>query len=348
MFQRSSRTPKTKFSIIIPFRNEEENLSQLLHSILRLSYPSSLFEVLLIDDDSQDNSVEIINNFKNKYNYITLSILKTKRSSKAPKKDSITTGIAHSKHDWIITTDADCIVPMSWLETFDHFIQNECPKMIIAPVTYHDIDSFIKGFQLMDLLSLQGTAIGSFGIGKPFLCNGANFAYSKQFFVDLKGFEGNSNIASGDDVFLLEKAILKEKESIRFLKSKDQIVTTKAQPNFAALVQQRVRWAKKMTSLKTVFGKGVGLIVFLMNLTLLVLLIMTWIDLFRFKILAAGFIIKAFVDFCLIYKSAQLTGQKSKLIHYIQSSICYPFFSVFVVLYSLFFNYKWKGRGYFK
>ena len=220
--------------------------------------------------------------------------------------------------------------------------------MIITPVTYHDTDSFLKGFQLMDLLSLQGTAIGSFGIGKPFLCNGANFAYSKQFFNDLNGFEGNSNIASGDDVFLLEKAIMNEKHSVRFLKTKEQIVKTQAQPNFVGLVQQRVRWAKKMTSLRSIFGKGAGLIVFIMNLTLLVLLIMSCIDLFQFKILAIGFIIKFIVDFCLIYKSVKLTQQKSKLIHYIHSSIYYPFFSVFIVLYSLFFNYKWKGRAYLK
>jgi hypothetical protein len=64
-------------------------------------------------------------------------------------------------------------------------------------------------FQQLDLTSLQGATIGSFGLNKAFMCNGANFAYTKSLFEKLNGFDGNNKIASGDDVFLLQKAVEK-------------------------------------------------------------------------------------------------------------------------------------------
>jgi hypothetical protein len=74
---------------------------------------------------------------------------------------------------------------------------------MIAGVTY-DCKTASHHFQQLDLVSLQGATIGSFGIGKGFMCNGANLAYKKSLFQELNGFR-NDTIASGDDVFLLQK-----------------------------------------------------------------------------------------------------------------------------------------------
>ena len=63
IFQSPKLSPKTKFSIIVPFRNEADNLKSLLESISMMNYPSELFEIWFIDDDSKDNSVMIIENF---------------------------------------------------------------------------------------------------------------------------------------------------------------------------------------------------------------------------------------------------------------------------------------------
>jgi cellulose synthase/poly-beta-1,6-N-acetylglucosamine synthase-like glycosyltransferase len=105
--------------------------------------------------------------------------------------------------EWIITTDADCVVPKNWLSTLDNYIQSSNVNMI-AGVTYDCKNSFTS-FPTADLVSLQGATIGSFGIGKGFMCNGANLAYKKSLFQELNGFQGNDTIASGDDVFLLQK-----------------------------------------------------------------------------------------------------------------------------------------------
>ena len=85
-------------------------------------------------------------------------------------------------------------------------------EMVASGVCYVPKKDFLSAFQNLDFLSLQGATIGSFGINQPFMCNGANFAYSKQFFKELNGFQGNETIASGDDVFLLQRNMPPGKE----------------------------------------------------------------------------------------------------------------------------------------
>ena len=338
---------KTKFSIIIPFRNEAENLPKLLQSISQLNYTKTKFEIIFIDDESNDNSSGIIEKNLNKTK-IDFTILKNKHITNSPKKDAITLAISKAKYEWIVTTDADCVLPKFWLDCFDYFIHKNDSHFIVAPVTYHNANSFLKRFQLLDILSLQGATIGGFGIKNPFLCNGANLAYKKILFNELKGFEGNTTIASGDDIFLLEKVLKHKPKTVHYLKHIEATVTTKPQQNFKDLKAQRVRWTAKTSSYKNWFGKLVGVIVFLMNATLICSILFTLAQFISFKFFAYIFIIKFSVDFLLLFKTARFYNQEQYLASYIFSSVLYPLFSVYIVFIALFSKYKWKGRTYSK
>jgi glycosyltransferase involved in cell wall biosynthesis len=329
---------KTKFSIVVPFRNEAENLPILLSSFSKLNYPADSFEVILVDDFSSEEF--LVQSFK-----FQVSVIKNIRVSNSPKKDAISTAIQTVKNDWIITTDADCVVHKNWLSALDNYIQLHNLSMISGSVTYDCEDSFLHHFQQLDLASLQGATIGSFGLGKGFMCNGANFAYTKSFFQELNGFEGNDKIASGDDVFLLQKAIVRFPEKVHYLKSENNIVITKPLDDWKSLFYQRVRWASKTGSYQSGFGKGLGLMVFGGNLA--------WMLGFGFWVL--GFIpfpnivllsfLKFAVDAILIYK-ANFFLTKKGMRYLILGSLLYPFFSVSVALYSLFGKYEWKGRRF--
>ncbi|HEY6143841.1 MAG TPA: glycosyltransferase, partial [Flavobacterium sp.] len=146
--------PKTQFSIVVPFRNEEENLPKLLNSLSKLDYPTDLFEVILVDDDS-DKEFQIPK-FK-----FQVSIIQNNRISNSPKKDAITTAIQTVKNEWIITTDADCTANENWLLSFDNYIQLHHFSMIAGAVTYDCENLFLHHFQQLDLASLQGATIGS-------------------------------------------------------------------------------------------------------------------------------------------------------------------------------------------
>jgi glycosyltransferase involved in cell wall biosynthesis len=332
--------PKTKFSIIVPFRNEVENLPALLESLSKLNYPMELFEVILVDDESE---VEFqVSSFK-----FQVSIIKNIRVTNSPKKDAIVTAMQTVNSNWVITTDADCIVPENWLLTLDNYIQLHDVAMIAGAVTYVCTNSFLHQFQQLDLASLQGATIGSFGINKGFMCNGANFAYTKSFFQELNGFEGNDKIASGDDVFLLQKAITKSPEKVHYLKSENNIVITKPMNDWKSLFYQRVRWASKTGSYQSAFGKGLGLLIFTGNLSLILLIVLSIFGCITVAYPLLIFITKAIIDSILIYKTNHFLC-KSKISYLLLSSIWYPFFSSSVAIYSLFGKYEWKGRSFTK
>lgn len=344
---------KTSFTIVIPFRNEAENLPKLLSSIAQLNYPNTLFEVILVDDNSEDESVSIIETFieKNasKYHFNnrqTIQIIKNENITNAPKKAAISSAITLSRCNWIITTDADCILPKYWLDAFDECIQTTQPNCIVAPVTYHDTFSFLNRFQTLDFLSLQGATLGGFGIKKPFMCNGANFAYLKSNFNDVNGFEGNQNIASGDDVFLLEKFIKQDAKKVKYLKSKQAIVTTNPAKNVKHLIQQRVRWASKTKRYKQGFPKVVGLVVLFGNLVCLGLIPAVYFNFMTLKIAIILFIIKFSIDFLLLFKTTRFYNQENLLVSYVFSSVIYPFFNVRIAFLTFFKSYEWKGRTF--
>lgn len=332
--------PKTTFTIVVPFRNEAENLPLLLESLSKLNYPMDLFEVILVDDSSDFR-------FQTADFRFQVKTIDNVRVSNSPKKDAITTAIPLVKTNWIITTDADCVLNENWLLTLDNYIQTHEVSMIAGAVTYECENSFLHHFQQLDLASLQGATIGSFGIGKGFMCNGANLTYTKSLFEELNGFEGNNTIASGDDVFLLQKAILSQSfgtEKVHYLKSENTIVSTKPLNDWKSLFYQRVRWASKTTSYQSGFGKLLGLIVFAGNISLWLVVYGLLFGVENFYSLLFLIITKSLFDFVLIYKTNRFL--KSKTQSFLISSLFYPFFSVSVALYSVFGKYKWKGRRF--
>jgi len=346
-FVRTNEKPKTAFTIIVPFRNEEKNLPKLLQSFSKLNYPYKLIEVILVDDFSTDSSERVCIRWRLEHEYLDTTLLENLRLSNSPKKDAIGRAMPIAKHDWIITTDADCIVNPNWLLTIDNYIQNNDAEMIVGAVIYKTKNNWFHHFQQLDLLSLQGTTIGSFGINKPFMCNGANFAYTKNFFTKIGGFGGINDKASGDDVLLLQKAVSANLEKVHYLKNNDFIVTTKPENDLFQLFMQRVRWASKTSSYQSGYAKFLAIIVLSMNLSLVCGLWFVVYGCCNWKILLIPFLIKYLVDYCLLYKANKYL-LKGKWLLPLASSLLYPFYSSLVGIYSLFGSFSWKGRTFRK
>lgn len=340
--------PTAKFSIIIPFRNEAHNLAALLTSLQNLNYPSNYFEILLINDNSSDNYLEITNSFTTKKENLSIRILQGSNLTNSPKKDAIDLGVKHASFNWIVTTDADCIVPTNWLLAFNQHIKEKESLFISAPVTYKLQNSLLFHFQNLNFTSLIGSSIGGFGIQKPFLCNGANLCYSKATFLQVNGFEGNSKIASGDDIFLLEKIHTKFPTKTSYLKATEAIVQTKVTNNFNAFFNQQIRWASKSTAYKSIFSKFVGLVVFTMNLVLISMLIAVILNPLLWKYLLIIYLQKLIVDFILIYKTSLFLKNTQSLKFYLLTSLLYPFFIVFIGVISPLKSYTWKDRNFSK
>lgn len=346
-FVRTDEKPKTTFSIIVPFRNEEKNLPKLLKSISNLNYPKELFEIILVDDFSTDASERVYIKWRMENGLIETTLLENLRLSNSPKKDAISRAIPILKHEWVVTTDADCVVKKDWLRTLDNFIQKNNAEMVVGAVVYKTKNNWFHQFQQLDLLSLQGTTIGSFGIGKPFMCNGANFAYTKKLFNEIGGFGGNNKMASGDDVFLLQKALKNHSDKVQYLKNTDTIVKTKPENDLYKLFMQRVRWASKTTGYSGYYSKSLAVVVLAMNALLVASFGLQVSGFLKWETLLLVFVIKYFVDYLLLLKSNQYL-RKNKFIFPLASSLVYPFFCSLVGIYSLFGSFSWKGRSFKK
>ncbi|RFN59478.1 glycosyltransferase family 2 protein [Marixanthomonas ophiurae] len=341
--------PTTAFTIIVPFRNEAEKIPALLTSLKQLNYPSELFEVILVDDESEDNSVLTVSKALENCVF-PFKIIRNKRFSNSPKKDAITTAISEAKHEWILTIDADCSVPKKWLQCFDVIIQKNNPNMICGPVIYKSNGSLIEAFQQFDGLSLQAVTMGGFGLQREILCNGANLAYKKDVFNQLKGFSGNNHIASGDDIFLLEKIKNHAPNSIRFLKTAAAIVTTQPQKSWKQIINQRVRWASKTTKQENWLPKIIGVLVFMVNLWVA----FGWIYIFYntqfLYFYLFVLLIKIVVEGFIIFSTKALFKNKAvsltSILHVIASGLLYPFITVTVFIMSLLGSYHWKGRRF--
>ena len=338
----ASFRPTIRFSIIIPARNEEKIISDCLQSIGQLNYPKELFEVIVMDDFSTDATVATAKQFS----FVKVMELKTFLNEKinSYKKKAIELGIASATGDYIVTTDADCIVPTNWLRNFAFIIQQKPSVFIAAPVAMKEENSAIKLFQSLDFLSLQGITAASVGAGFHSMCNGANLCYSKEAFYKVDGFKGVDHIASGDDMLLMHKLYKEYPNEVHYCKEADSIVLTEPVETVAAFFRQRIRWASKADKYddKRIFA--VLLLVYLLNVFLLVLAVSCVFISNNLQLLLLALGIKTIAELFFLFPVARFY-QKVKLL------LWFPFAQPFHIVYTViagwlgkFGNYEWKGR----
>jgi cellulose synthase/poly-beta-1,6-N-acetylglucosamine synthase-like glycosyltransferase len=237
--------PSTFLSIIIPARNEAANIENCLNSILQNNYPTHLLQIIVVDDHSEDETAAIVKKFAvQNVQLISLKDFVTDKIN-SYKKKAIEVAIAQASGTLIITTDADCTVPPTWLNTIASFYEEKKPAFIAAPVFIKSGLSFIQIFQTLDFMTLQGITAAVVHKNQMTMCNGANMAYDRSEFYEVGGFAGIDNIASGDDMLLMHKIYKKYPTRVLYLKSDKAIVQTNAVNSINEFFNQRIRWASK-------------------------------------------------------------------------------------------------------
>lgn len=279
--QTSNPKPQTKITVIIPARNEERNIAACLDSVCNQSYPKDLYEALVVDDHSTDNTAAIVRKYGSQnLALVTLKDIIGDGEINSYKKKAIEAAIQRSTGELIVTTDADCVVPKNWLQTIASFYEEHQPQFIAMPVAFLPSASagaegpgvrFIKIFQALDFMTLQGITGASVYKKIHSMCNGANLAYTKKAFEAVGGFSGIDTIASGDDMLLMHKIYRRYPDKVMFLRSKEAIVQTEPVRSVGEFFNQRIRWASKANKYddKRIFW--VLLLVYLVNVLLLLL-----------------------------------------------------------------------------
>lgn len=261
----------TKISVIIPARNEAQQIKKCLLSVCSQTYPADLFEVIVVDDFSTDETAQIAMSFNDPaVKLIRLSDHVTDQLN-SYKKKAIEIAIAQSTGSLIVTTDADCFMGKHWLQTIATVYETDYPAFIAAPVVINNSGKFIEIFQALDFMTLQGITGAAVYKKVHGMCNGANLAYEKKVFNEVKGFEGIDTIASGDDLLLMHKIAAKYPARIAFLKSREATVQTEPVHSIGSFFNQRIRWASKADKYNDKSILPVLIIVYFFNVALLVL-----------------------------------------------------------------------------
>ncbi|GHN01473.1 glycosyl transferase [Cytophagales bacterium WSM2-2] len=335
-----AQTSKNIFiSVIIPFRNEADNLVNLLRSILQLKYPVSDFEVIVVDDHSEDTSMKVLEKVRETFS--TLKIEKLDDSQQG-KKAALTLGINIASGEIIATTDADCLVPCDWLQCINAGFQNENTNMLIGAVSLKDRGTFFNRLQNIEWASVIGTGVAMCGLRNPLMCNGANLSFRKKVFEEVKGYSGNEHILSGDDEFLMRKIHNLKPESIQVLSVLSPVVT-EPQRSLGGFIQQRLRWASKWKVNSSGVARSFALAVLLLQGSWLCFAGWGILNL-PLQVIVLVFGMKVFGELMFLVTVSRSLRMRFGLIPFLALQFLYPVYVLFTGLFSQIKDHEWKGR----
>ena len=345
-FHSVNKNNLVKVSVLIAARNEEKNIEKLLESLKKQSFSKELFEVIIVNDHSTDNTDEIINDFINKNKELDVKLLKAEKTG---KKHAISQALHSAINELIIVTDADCVLNDLWIESIVGFYQEEKCKMILAPVLLSPAENLFEKMQVLEHLSLIGSTAGSASIGFPVMCNGANMAYERKAALEVEKFRKDFDIPSGDDMFLLEQFVkCYGHNNVKFLLSKSAVVKTKTCKTIKDFFRQRRRWVSKTKSYTSWKVIVTALIVLFFNLSIISLLVSAFFVPALWSIYILLTLLKFFIDFPLLKNITNFMNQGSLLKWVLPLEIIYPFYVVFTALSGTIFtklkseNGKWS------
>jgi cellulose synthase/poly-beta-1,6-N-acetylglucosamine synthase-like glycosyltransferase len=332
----------TQFTVIIPARNEAANIKACVDSILAQDYPTDAFEIIVIDDFSEDDTAFIVTALSQQYSQVRLIQLADHckdGETLAYKKKAIEIAVAEAKGDWILTTDADCIVPKKWLLLYNAYIQEHQPCFVAAPVMFIKTAGILNQFQVLDFLALQGITAAAVGAGKHSMSNGANLGFEKTAFIAVGGYQGVDHIASGDDMFLMHKMKQTLHKPVGYLFHPDAIVLTAAMDTWKSFIMQRIRWASKARYYDDRSITMVLTLVYFFNLSFVLLAFMgSWSTL----LIALAF--KTFFELFFLDPVANFFKMQPGLKYFVFYQPIHIVYNIAAGLFGQLKTYSWKGR----
>ncbi len=340
-------SPLQKVSVLISVRNEEAILTESLTHLVQQDYPMEALEIILINDRSKDQTPVIMEEFRSKYPHLfKITTIETDNSlGLSPKKYALSQGIKSCTGQIILSTDADCLVPPTWVSAMaSKFTENT--SMVLGLTTYFQdktLSPWLMGMQSLEFFSHSLVSASLIGNQFPINANANNLAYTRVAYDKVEGFSTNSHIISGDDDFLLQKIAKSKIGVIKFSADPLSYVTTRPSTSLTQIWEQRKRWAskcsfygaKQVTFLSTIYAYY--LLIFLMILAGIVCPI-------YLKIGLVVWCLKTFMDYQVMKKGAQIFKQHNLLSWFLPTAVVHIPLIIFAVAFGSFGQFTWKGQ----
>lgn len=239
----SAKEYTPSISIVVPARDEADNIERCVASLTNLDYPRELLEIIVVDDRSSDGTPDILDRLATVHSQ--LIALHRTESEVDPnlrgKPGALQYGIEHAKGEIILMTDADCTMEPTWARGLAaQFIDPEVA--LVAGMTSVSGESLLDRVQDVEWTYTQAMACGSVGNGTPLGCFGNNLAVRKDVFNDLGGYKEISFSVTED--LALQDAVSRAGYRTRHAVHKETSVTTLPVHNLAEYVRQRHRWVR--------------------------------------------------------------------------------------------------------
>lgn len=344
-----SAAASVKISVIIPVRNEEKHLAALVSDMMEQDYPKTLFELIFVDDHSDDGTKALIHSFMEVFSWEGIRYLALADfHGREGKKAAIETGVEKASGSLIVTTDADCRFPKTWLSAIAAYYQVHKPKMMLAPVRMDPGNSLFGSLQSLEFASLIAASAGSASAGFPLLANGANLAFERDAFLLVGGYASNRQYSSGDDIFLLQ-SVRKQfgAKAVHYIKSRPATVSTPALPGFKEFLNQRLRWVSKNKGYRDMNVLASGALVYAVNALLPLLLVAGFFNGEAWKAAFIWYVVKMAVDLPVLAGVASFTGAGKTIVLIPFMEILNALYTAFIGIAGIFIPYEWKGRRCF-
>jgi len=232
---------KEAVSVVICARNEYYSLERNLPLILEQDYPD--FEVVLVNDESDDDTKDLLNDFSRKYSHLTILNVQKSNNFFKGKKFPLALGIKSAKNELILLTDADCQpVDRNWISSMQQQFDNPGVKIVLGYGGYRKGKGFLNKLIQFDTLMIALQYFSFAKIGIPYMGVGRNLAYRKSFFIEKKGFVNHYHISSGDDDLFVNQNANRKNTKIEFALESHTVSEAKA--DMESWIYQKRRHAK--------------------------------------------------------------------------------------------------------
>jgi len=341
-FNGHETSPQISISVVVAVRNEESNIGLLLKDLVNQNYPNDLFEIVIVDDNSEDLTRTIVINISEENPQCSIRLMQAKSNG---KKAALAEGIDTANGELIVTTDGDCTMGAEWLTSIVGFYTEQKPVLIIAPVVYQNEKGILQKLFSLDFVSLVASGAGSAGARLPFMGNGANLSFTKIAWQRASSGQSGDSLASGDDVFLIHRiARIFGNKSIQFLKAPSAIVRTNPPASFRDFFQQRIRWASKAKAYKSPWAIFVPVVVLAVNFLIAITFFAGFFKAWFFIIYGLFVVLKLLIDLPLLVEFTGFVNKRKLLVLAFPLALIYPLYIVVAAFPAMFFRFEWKGR----
>ncbi|MDZ7357373.1 MAG: glycosyltransferase [candidate division KSB1 bacterium] len=337
---------KFQVSVVVAARNEQATIGACLSSLVNQSYSSDCYEIIVINDRSNDRTAEIVREFMQENSQIKLIEVRELPTGISPKKHALELGIRAARGEIILTTDADCAPHSGWIEGMVRYFEPEVGLVAgFSPIEPRDRNTLFSQLLKLDSLSLAAVAAGSFGLNKPLTCNGRNLGYRKETFNSVAGFKQIQHLVSGDDDLFLHLVTRQTNWSVRYSIDRTTTVITRPPQGWRQFANQRIRHASKGRHYSLQL-KALLISIYLLNLCLL-----AWLPVscFYSNFLWLPFVCwlaKSLAEFQLIYRFAAILDDRRALTIFPLAMILHIPYVVIFGLWGQLGKFSWKEERF--